>query len=279
MSLVSAKELAKAIQLDKLGFIGEFAGWSILKTLRLSKMNAIYDKHKHLSELTFLRSLVSEFKVNYHVEGLEKLPQDGSYITVSNHPLGGIDGILLLRVMLEQNPSYKILANFLLAKIEPLKPHIFSVNPFENHKEAQSSSAGLKDALKHLKEGKPLGIFPAGEVSTLKEGKLWVDKSWENSSMKLVKKAKVPVVPVYFEAYNSWLFYKLSAVNDTLRTALLPTEMLGQKNKKITVRIGKPISLEEQNQHTDLEDYVSFLRKKTYTLQPSILKWNKLFLP
>jgi putative hemolysin len=86
--------------------------------------------------------------------------------------------------------------------------------------------------------------------------------------MKLIKRAKVPVIPVYFEASNSWLFYKLSAVNDTLRTALLPTEMLGQKNKKITVRIGKPIGLEEQNQHTDLEDYVSFLRKKTYTLQP-----------
>lgn len=266
MSLVSAKELAKAIQLDKLGFIGEFAGWSILKTLRLSKMNAVYDKYKHLSELDFLRSLVSEFKVNYRVEGLENLPKHGSYISISNHPLGGIDGILLLRIMLEQNPSYKILANFILGKIEPLKPHIFAVNPFENHKEAQSSSAGLKEALKHLKEGNPLGIFPAGEVSTLKEGELWTDKSWENSSMKLIKKAKVLVVPIYFEASNSWLFYKLSAVSDTLRTALLPKEMLRKKNKKIIVRIGKPISLEEQNHHTDLKDYVSFLRKKTYTL-------------
>jgi putative hemolysin len=268
MSLVSAKELAKAIQLDKPAFLGKFVGWSILKTLRLSKMNAIYDKYKHLSELNFLRSLVSEFKVDYQIEGLENLPQAGSYITVSNHPLGGIDGILLLRIMLEQNASYKILANFILGKIEPLKPHIFAVNPFENHKEAQSSSAGLKEALKHLKEGKHLGIFPAGEVSTLKEGKIWTDKSWENSSMKLIKRAKVPVIPVYFEASNSWLFYKLSAVSDTLRTALLPREMLKQKNRKIIVRIGKAIDLEEQNQHTDLEDYTSFLRKKTYTLQP-----------
>ena len=74
------------------------------------------------------------------------------------------------------------------------------VNPFETHKDAKSSVAGIKSALMHLREGKPLGIFPAGEVSTYRDGKLMVDKPWEEGAVRLIKKAKVPVIPIYFHA-------------------------------------------------------------------------------
>lgn len=205
------------------------------------------------------------------------MPKDGAYITVSNHPLGGVDGILLLKLMIEQRSDFKIIANFLLHKIEPLIPYIMPVNPFENRKDIKSSITGFKNALLHLKEGHPLGIFPAGEVSTYRDGKLLVDKPWEAAAMKLAKKAKAPIVPIYFHAKNSPLFYRLSKISDTLRTAKLPSELLTQKNRVIKVRIGRPISVKDQEQHETLEEFSDFIRKKTYMLsnafeKPKILK-------
>jgi len=279
MSIITSKEVAKAINLDKYGFIGTFFGWIILKILKISTINKIYNRNKHLSNLEFLDALLKEFKIRFEIpeEDLKRLPKDGAYITVSNHPLGGVDGILLLKLMIEQRSDFKIIANFLLHKIEPLIPYIMPVNPFQNRKDIKSSVTGFKNALLHLKEGHPLGIFPAGEVSTYRDGKLLVDKPWEAAAMKLAKKAKVPIVPIYFHAKNSPLFYRLSKISDTLRTAKLPSELLTQKNRVIKVRIGRPISVKDQEQHETLEEFSDFIRKKTYMLsnafeKPKILK-------
>ena len=278
MSLVTAKEVAKAIKTDRYGVLGTFSGWLLMKVLKISTMNKIYDKHKHLSDIEFLNALLDEFQIKFEIpeEDFKRLPKEGAYITVSNHPLGGIDGVLLLKLMLERRPDFKIIANFLLHRIEPMKPFIMPVNPFEAHKDAKSSVLGIKDALRHLSEDKPLGIFPAGEVSTYRDGKLVVDKPWEEGAIKLIKKANVPVVPIYFHAKNSRLFYLLSRMNDTLRTAKLPSELLTQKDRVIKVRIGKPISVAEQNEHENIENYSEFLRRKTYMLSNPFKKGTKL---
>ena len=274
MGLVSAKEVAKAINLDKYGFAGTFIGWLLMKVTKISTLNKIYNKNKHLKDVVFLNALLDDFEIKFEIpeEDLKRLPKEGPYITISNHPLGGIDGVLLLKLMLEREPDFKIIANFLLHRIEPMKPYIMPVNPFENHKDAKSSLMGLKETLRHLSEGKPLGIFPAGEVSTYKDGALVVDKPWEEGAIKLIKKANVPVVPIYFHAKNSKLFYFLSRLNDTFRTAKLPSELLTQKKRIIKVRIGKPISVNEQNEFESLESYGEFLRKKTYMLSNSFEK-------
>ena len=129
--------------------------------LRLAPLNRVYERNKHLQGVAFLEALLQEFNVHYDVreEDLKKIPKEGPFITISNHPLGGLDGILLLRLLLEQRPDYKVMANFLLARIAPLDPYIIQVNPFEDHKDASSSLMGFKQALAHLKEGKPLRIF------------------------------------------------------------------------------------------------------------------------
>lgn len=271
MGLVTAKEVAKAINADKYGVLGTFSGWLLMKVLKISTLNKIYDRNKHLSEVEFLNAILDEFQIKFEIpeEDLKRLPKDGAYITVSNHPLGGIDGILLLKLMLEREPNFKIIANFLLHRIEPMKPYIMPVNPFENHKDAKSSVIGIKETLRHLSDGKPLGMFPAGEVSTYKDGKLVVDKPWEEGAIKVIRKAQVPVVPIYFHAKNSKLFYFLSKIDDTLRTAKLPSELLTQKDRVIKVRIGKPISVAEQNEHQSIEEYSEFLRRKTYMLANS----------
>ena len=279
MSIVSAKEIAKAIKLDGYGFLGTFCGWILMKVLKISTINRIYNRNKHLSDLDFLNALLNDFQIKFDIpeEDLKRLPKDGAYVTISNHPLGGIDGILLLKLMLEERKDFKIIANFILHRIEPLIPYIMPVNPFENRKDVRSSVVGFKNALTHLKEGHPLGIFPAGEVSTYRDGKLLVDRPWETAAMKLVKKAEVPVVPIYFHAENSPLFYRLSKISDTLRTAKLPSELLTQKHRVIRVRIGRPISVKEQQQQQTLEEFSNFIRKKTYMLsnvfeRPKILK-------
>src|SRR5690606_9928526 len=118
--------------------------------------------------------------------------------------------------------------------------------------------------------------FPAGEVSTYRDGKLVVDRPWEEAAMKLVKKAEVPVVPIYFHAKNSRLFYKLSKISDTLRTAKLPSEVLTQKRRVIKVRIGKPISVADQKEYTKLEDFSEFLRRKTYMLSNAFEDKSKI---
>ena len=278
MSLVTSKEIAQVIGLDKFGFLGTFVGWILIKVLRISALNRIYNNNKSKSDLDFLNGVLDDCNIQFEIpeEDLKRIPKDGPFITVSNHPLGGVDGILLLKLLLEKRTDYKIIANFLLHRIEPLKPYVMPVNPFETRKDAKSSVAGIKSALLHLKEGKPLGIFPAGEVSTYKDGKLKVDKPWEEGAVRLIKKANVPVIPIYFHAKNSRFFYFLSKISDTLRTAKLPSELISQEGKVIKVRIGKPISAKDQNEFKEIPAFYEFIRKKTYMLANPFEKKSKI---
>jgi putative hemolysin len=278
MSLVSSKEIAQVIGLQKFGFLGTFIGWILLRILRISAINKIYDKNKNKSDLDFLNGILDDCKIKFEIpeEDLKRIPKEGPFITISNHPLGGIDGVLLLKLLIEKRADYKIIANFLLHRVAPLKPYVMPVNPFETRKDAKSSMAGIKSALLHLREGKPLGIFPAGEVSTYKDGKLNIDKPWEEGAVKLIKKANVPVIPIYFHAKNSRLFYFLSKFSDTLRTAKLPSEVMHQGGRVIKVRIGKPISVKDQNEFTTLPAFYEFIRKKTYMLANPFEKAHKI---
>jgi putative hemolysin len=282
MGLVTAKEVAKAINMEKYGFLGTFSGWLLMKVLKISTLNKLYNKNKDLKGINFLNGILDDLKIKFEIpeEDFKRLPKTGAYITVSNHPLGGIDGILLLKLMLEKEPNFKVIANFLLHRIEPMKQYIMPVNPFENHKDVKSSVIGIKETLRHLIDGHPLGIFPAGEVSTYKDGKLIVDKPWEEGALKLIKKANVPVVPIYFHAKNSRFFYFLSKFNDTFRTAKLPSELFTQKHRVIKVRIGKPITVAEQEEHGNIVQFGEFLRKKTYMLSNAFEKESrKIGLP
>ncbi|UFH47081.1 lysophospholipid acyltransferase family protein [Flavobacterium galactosidilyticum] len=280
MGLVTAKEVAKAINVDKYGVLGTFSGWMLMKLLKISTLNKVYNRNRHLKDVAFLNGILDDLQIKFEIpeEDLKRLPKDGAYITISNHPLGGIDGVLLLKLMLEREPNFKIIANFLLHRIHPLKKYIMPVNPFENHKDSKSSVVGIKETFRHLSDGKPLGIFPAGEVSTYKDGKLMVDKPWEEGAIKVIRKAQVPVIPIYFHAKNSRLFYLLSKISGTFRTAKLPSEVFSQKNRVIKVRVGKPIPVNEQNEYKTLEEYSEFLRKKTYMLANPFEKESH-FLP
>ena len=268
MGLVTAKEVAKAINLDKYGFLGTFIGWFLMKVTRISSINKYYDTIQYLEGPDYAAAILEHYEIDYEIpeEDFKRLPKEGPYITISNHPLGAIDGILLYKLMVEKRPDYKIMANFLLQRMAPIEPYIIPVNPFEGRKDVRSSISGFKNALSHLRDGHPLGIFPAGEVSTYKDGKLIVDKPWEEAAMKLIRKADVPVIPIYFHARNSKLFYRLARISGVFRTAKIPSEVHSQRNRPIKIRIGQPISVKAQQEQETLEDFTDLLRKKTYIL-------------
>ena len=279
MGLISVDELSKALKLNKLGFIGKGIASGLFKLIKLDKIVDVYNKNLKYEGVDFLNGLLSDFEIEFEVDDtdLKRIPKDGGFITVSNHPLGALDGIILLKLLLEKRPDFKVMGNFLLQKIEPMKEMVIPVNPFEKHQDAKSSMVGLKESLKHVKEGHPLGIFPAGEVSTYKKGEnSIVDREWEDGAIKLIQKLKVPVVPIYFHAKNSKSFYFLSALNGIFRTAKLPSEVLTQRKRIIKIRIGKAIHVKEQADHKPLEDFSNFLRQKTYILAKAFVKTKKI---
>ncbi|MEQ9262492.1 MAG: GNAT family N-acyltransferase [Owenweeksia sp.] len=277
MSLVNENDITKVVQLDKLGLSS--LAKPIMDILRISDINEVYQKFEELHGVEFIDAILKEFKVtfDYYEDELRRIPKEGPFITVSNHPLGGIDGIILIKLISQVRPDYKVMANFLLQKVEPLKDFLMPVNPFDD-KNIRSSFAGIKDSMEHVQAGHPLGIFPAGEVSTYKfeEGKI-SDKPWEEGALKMIRKMKVPVIPVYFKARNSAFFYLLSALHPNLRTAKLPSELLHQKSKSIRIRIGRAISVNEQNGYETLEHYSAFLRQRTYLLRQALSPEKKLF--
>ncbi len=281
MNLIDSKDIKAAGNLERFG--GKVGGSLVAKLvmyiMRLNKINKLYSDVYDEDGGAFLERLIEALGVTIEIneEDLQKIPKEGAFITVSNHPFGGLDGIILIKLLSKIRPDYKVMANFLLKKIEPIKDYFLGVNPFESRKDI-SSAGGLKEALRHLSEGKPLGLFPAGEVSAYQADSNSVeDREWSQSVLKLIRKANVPVVPIYFKGSNSILFQILGLIHPMLRTVKLPSELLNKKNRVIRLRVGNPISLETQRSFTDLIQYGKFLRAKTYLLGSS-LEVKKFFL-
>jgi len=280
LKLIETDEFIKAARLKK-GRGGNSAAKVLMTVLRINKINKLYEDVSQYRGLEFIDALIEKLKLEYEVseEELAKIPKEGAFITVSNHPFGGIDGMLLVKMLAGIRPDIKVMSNFILNKIEPVSEYMLPVNPFERRKEAASSLAGIKMALEHLNEGNLLGIFPAGEVSSYNEDNYGIsDREWQYTAMKMIKKARVPVVPVYFQGSNSRLFHILGLIHPTLRTVRLPAEVFNKKHRTIRIRIGNPISVKEQDVFSDISTYSRYMRAKTYALG-SVLEVKKFFRP
>lgn len=270
MSLISKQDLIMAAGLSKFGFLKKPIAATVMKLVKLDGVNKLYDKLKNTEGKVFFDQFLKELGVGYiaYEEDLAKIPKTEPFILVANHPLGAVDGILMCKILTEIRPDFKIMGNFLLQKIEPMKDYVIPVNPFEERKEAYSSIGGMRDTLKHLQEGGCIGIFPAGEVSNKNNeiGEV-LDKEWELAALKLIKKAKVPVVPMYFHAKNSRIFYNVAKIHPDLQTLMLPSEMLKKRDKPIRIRIGKPVSAKVIEDCDDAKELGEFLRKKVYMMR------------
>lgn len=270
MSLISKKDFISAAGLSKIGFLKQPVASALMKITKLDKVNHLYDKLKDKSGKAFFDGFVEERDLQYIVfeEDLAKIPKQGPFILIANHPLGAIDGILMTKILTEIRPDFKVMGNFLLSKIKPMSPFVISVNPFENRKEVFNSMQGMRETLRHLQEGGCVGIFPAGEVSNRNNPLGAVeDKVWEEPVMKLIKKAKVPVVPMYFHAKNSKLFYQAAKLSPSLQTLLLPSEMMAKRDSPIRVRVGKPVSVKTIAEQETISELTDYLRNRVYMMK------------
>jgi putative hemolysin len=191
------------------------------------------------------------------------LPQDGPFITVSNHPFGFLDGIILLLIVGRQRPQFRAVANFLLSYFAPISDLFITVNPFE--KGGPRGMNGMRKSLTQLEQGLGLGVFPAGEVSTWYKGQQGIeDREWSLSTMRMIMKAQVPVIPVYFHGHNSRSFHVLGKIHPALRTLRIPAEFLKKRNSVIQLGIGKRLEWSQLEQYQSAAALRDFLRQQTY---------------
>ncbi len=256
--LVSKSEFIAATPLGKLKLGG--AAGPLMKITGLTRFNHLYEALEGLEGLAFIEAFfqVMEIECQFEAEELARIPASGPFITVSNHPFGLLDGMLLLKLIGQRRPDYRVMANFLLQHVAPLRDNFFVHDPKVDDPDG---------VLYPLQAGSPLGMFPAGEVSTLQPGSRTVsDRAWQPQALKLIKKAGVPVVPVYFQGGNSALFHIMGLFHPSLRSVALPSEALRKRHAQIRVRIGSPIPVKDQERLGSADRLGRYLRARTYSM-------------
>ncbi|WP_092175053.1 1-acyl-sn-glycerol-3-phosphate acyltransferase [Cyclobacterium xiamenense] len=214
----------------------------IKRIVHEEEVNTIMARHGDRKELDFVDALIEEFGVYVEVGGAENIPLDRSVIVASNHPLGGLDGIVLMHVLGKYRKDLRFLVNDLLLNIPHFGELFVPVN-----KHGSSGKRGAELIEETYASDNAILVFPAGLVSRKQEQGI-MDLEWKKSFINKARKYKKDVVPVYMEGRNSSFFYNLAnlrkkiGVKANIEMFYLADEMFGQKNKKIVVHIGKPIS-------------------------------------
>lgn len=252
---------------------GTIIAETLLQIFKYNILNKAYTELHDKDPIVIINALLDQLELKYEIpeEDLKNIPVTGAFITVSNHPYRGIDSMLLYKIMSLKRNDFKIMASFLLQKIEPLKDIIIPVNTYETSKNIKSSFAGIKEGLKHVNEGHCIGIFPTGEASKhIEVSQVILDKAWQNAALKFIRNSRVPVIPVYFHGTNSRLYHILGKIYPLIRSTKLPSELLQKRNKTVQIRIGSPITVKEQSKFSDLAQYGRYLRARTYSLGSSL---------
>lgn len=272
MPLVQKKQLADATKLNKFKIID--ATKILMKVTKLDELNAYYDELESLKGVEFTNAALRLFNISKVIpeKDLLQIPLTGPFVVISNHPFGLLDGILLVNIISRVRPDFKILANYLLKDIKGLHDNFLYVNPMESKTNDGKNISGLKSAIQHIKNGHPVGIFPAGEVSTYQQDKKMVtDKEWNDGIIKFIAHCQVPIIPVHFKGRNSIGFHVMGMLHPILRTIKIPSELLKKKNKTIDIRIGRSIKVKDIiNYQGNIQRLKKYLHSKVYSLHHEI---------
>lgn len=268
--VVTNEDLKKALGLK--GFFGTCVAGLAYGFLGLGKINRLFDGAADYQGREFADHLLENMNITIDVNPtqLENIPKEGGFVVVSNHPFGGIEGVMLLSAIAKVRPDFKIMANFILSHIPNLSECFFAVNPFEKNPEWKSSVGGIKGAILHLEAGNGLGVFPAGEVSRYHGHDYPEDLPWSNSIARIIKNAKVPVVPVFWEGRNSKLFYAVDKIHPMMGTARLCRELANKHDQRFNLQIGKPILPAEVALYEKPADLAAYLHSRSYALEANI---------
>lgn len=271
MPLLTIQEIEQMSPLFR-GRAGNSLARFLMRVLSLDRCNALYDRNSSLTGPEFARAVLKDVGVSYDIinpEVLDTLPE-GPFITISNHPYGGIDGIILVDIFGHLDMNYKVMVNRFLSRVESLDENFICVTPTGNEKKAptEASIRGIKTAMRHVRDGHPLGIFPSGAVSdlSLKDGCVR-DREWQEPVVRLIRRLNVPVLPVTFLDGNSSFYYSLGLIDWKVRLLRLPSEVFNKKGRAVRVAFGDVITPEVQSRYDDMDMFRDYLRSSVYDLK------------
>lgn len=244
----------------------------VMKWLQIDKVNWIHRHNCETPGYKFCGGVIRDLDLKLRIDNEEVLDRfpEGAFITVSNHAYGALDGIILIDIVGRRRPGFKVMVNMILNQITAMRPNFIAVDALASDDPSRKavSMNGIKEAIAQVASGEPLGFFPAGAVSKLNGHLRLEDREWQPNIGRLIKKLKVPVVPIYFHGGNSWWFNFLGLISWKLRTLRLPGEVFNKKGRTIRITVGDPIGVEEQQAHAaSPEQLCEYLKQKTYALR------------
>ena len=231
------------------------------------ELNYIIETYRDKKGSDFMKACVDYFNLTLHIEGEENIPKTGKFVFVSNHPLGGLDGICLAATLGEKyDKKIKYLVNDILLNIENLESIFIPIN--KHGSQAKDSVKAMNDA---YQSDNQIITFPAGLCSRKQNGQI-KDLQWAKSFVVKAKAYKRDIIPVHFEGRNSNFFYNLSnlrmkvGVKLNIEMLYLADEMMKKKNAEFRITFGKPIPWESLNNSNTPLEWAQKIKESVYTL-------------
>lgn len=243
--------------------------------LRITGIHHVNRLHEEVEKMgippgpEFAKRLLDQMELDFRIGNPERLTfPEGPFIVISNHVYGHIDGICLVDLVGHVREKVKVMVNEMLMYIWGLAPNFISVNPTVKQRQVTGTSInGIKEALRQLRDGEPLCLFPSGAVADIKplKGGILQEREWQDAAIRLIRKARVPVVPIRFFDRNSWFYYSLGLIDYRVRFVRLFHELANKKGQQPRIGIGETISVEQQDAIPE-EDFKAFLRSSVYDM-------------
>lgn len=233
------------------------------------RMNRLLEENAGLEGVDFCHGVIEDLGVKYNVHG--SLPSaDSRVVIVSNHPLGGLDGMILAEMVSQQyggRKDVRFVVNDLLQFVAPLRSIFVGVN--KHGEQSRSAASRLDEA---FASDKPVIMFPAGLVSRKGADGTIADLQWHKMVVNKAILHKRNVIPVYFRGHNSQFFYKFAQLRVRLglkfniEMVCLPREIFKSAGSRYDIYIGKPVPWTGLRGGKDSQDQAEELRKTVYRL-------------
>ena len=238
------------------------------RIIHQDEINHVLRSFSHQTPVEFIRSTLSYMEISYRAVGLEQLSDQGRYLFVSNHPFGGMDGMMLCDELDKRFGSGRIIVNDILMNLKPLAPLFVPVN-----KHGRPNSDYLRFFREALASDDQIATFPAGLCSRRIDGKV-CDTKWKSSFVKNAIESQRDIVPVFFEGRLSNFFYNLSSLRKRLgikaniEMIYLPDEMFSQHGRHFDIHFGAPVPWQELAAAGSASHNAQRIREIVYAMAP-----------
>ena len=200
----------------------------------------------------------------------EKIPET-PIVIIANHPFGIGDGIAVCAMAEQLGRPFRVIINNDLLKVPEMRPYSLPINFEESREAIQMNLDTRREAVRLLKEGVTVIVFPAGGVATAKKGfGKAEDLPWKLFPAKMIKDAGASVIPIYFEGQNGRLFHLASRISVTMRLSLLIREFRRLAGKTIVARVGEVIPAATLAQIRDRKELTEFLYDAVFSMRGNI---------